>query len=134
MVASRRLGAQMGVPEDVLQRIDKMHEQNDEFMRVALKNNTPVEIVIERLTAADFDLQLAWGFPMDIKFHTLVKKFLFKKQWYGRKFRCEATGEEFVIPATVYEGQFFDIGSGGIDVGRAGAYSRRIGNIIEVEG
>lgn len=134
MVASRRLGAQRGIPEDVLKQIDQMHVQNEALIRKLLELNAPVDQARELLTYADFDLQLMWGFPMDGNLHTLFKDYMFRREWYGRKFKCMATGEVLTIPADVQEGDYFQVGYGGIDVGRAGAYSRQIGNIIEVEG
>lgn len=132
MTACRILGANRGLTEEALCRIDDMHIQNEELIRQFLKNNTPEHIAVEMLTAADYDLQLMWGFPMDRAFHTLPKQYLFRKAWYGRKFRCNDTGEEFEIPIDVYETAYYGVGNGGIDVGRYRAYHRIIGNVVEV--
>lgn len=133
MVACRRLGALRGIPEETLKEIDKMHEQNEKLIVQMIKTNAPNAQAYELLTAADYDLQIRWGFPQNANFHTLVRNYRFRKQWYNRKFKCLETEEEFVIPIDVRECDYFEVGNGGVDVGREGAYSRLIGNIVEVE-
>lgn len=132
MTANRRLGAQMGIPEDVLQAIDRMHDANEKFICQALRLKSNPAQVHELLTMADFDLQVMWGFPMDRSFHTLVKDYEFRRKWYGRKFKCLETGEVFTIPITVRETDFYVVGNGGIDVGRYSSYYRIAGNVTEV--
>lgn len=56
----------------------------------------------------------------------------FRKQWVGRKYKCLDTGEEFTIPSTVRQRDFFSFGNCFVDVGRLNAYARYGGNIKEI--
>lgn len=56
----------------------------------------------------------------------------FRSKWAGRKFKCEETEEEFVIPENVERRQFFKVGNGFVDVGD-GYYCRFGGKIEEVK-
>lgn len=132
MTASRALGVQRGIPEDKLLLIDELHSQIESFIVWALEAGYGNELVKPILRGSDFLLQDLWQFSRDEQFHTYYKQFLFRKQWYGRKFRCEETGEEFTMPHNVRERQCYTVGNGFIDVGRLDCYSRTIGKIEEV--
>lgn len=80
----------------------------------------------------EYILQDLWGFSQDAKEHKWKHRYKFKCQWAGRKFRCTHTGEEFTIPNSVEERDYFSFGKSAIDVGRLGSYSRIIGDVVEI--
>jgi len=131
MTANRYLAAQRGIDEATCLVIDQMHEDIDAFIRDAIDNNADEQHVRQYLTTHDFCLQHFWKFPQDEKFHTLYKKYLFKKHWYGKKYKCTKTGETFTIPFEVSECGLYHVGEGYVDVGRLGFYCR-FSNVVEV--
>lgn len=134
MTACRKLGAQRGVSEAILQEIDTLHILIDNLMLSAIKENVPAEHIKDILTEADFMLQNLWGFPQDKKFHTYYKNYQFKSQWCGRKFQCKMSGEVFEIPFDVKERYFYEVSEfAAIDVGVLNEYHRFIGEIGEVK-
>lgn len=72
----------------------------------------------------EYLLQTLWGFPEDSDYHTWKHRYKFKSQWAGRTFRCNTTGEEFIIPNSVEERDFYSFGEAFVDVGRLDSYSR----------
>ena len=72
----------------------------------------------------EYLLQRLWGFPQDSDYHTWKHRYKFKSQWAGRTFRCNTTGEEFTIPNSVEERDFYSFGEAFVDVGRLDCYSR----------
>lgn len=132
MTACRALGASRSLPEVVLEEIDMLHTEIEIYMVWALMQRIEETAVQVTLRDADFRLQDLWGFPRDERFHTYFKKFRFRKAWYGRRFRCKETGDEFTMPIDVQEARCYSVGGGFVDVGRLDCYSRRVGNIEEV--
>lgn len=43
---------------------------------------------------------------------------MFRMYWGGRQFKCNDTGEVFTIPEDCYEGDFYKVGNGCVDLGR----------------
>lgn len=80
----------------------------------------------------EYLLQDLWGFPQDSDHHTWKHRYKFKSQWAGRTFRCNTTGEEYTIPNSVEERDFYSFGKAFVDVGRLDGYSR-FSNCTEVE-
>lgn len=132
MTASRSLGALRGLSEETLKEIDRLHEKIDNFTVEAIKSDYNPDYVQGYLQELEYTLQELWKFDRVDKYHTYYKKYLFRKSWYGRKFKCLDTGAEVVLGLDVYECQFIPVGEGAIDLGRYGAYSRVIGNVKEV--
>lgn len=132
MTASRTLAQLRGVDEATFLEIDKIHESTDNYIKEAIDNNYWEDVVKVALQDTDFLLQELWGFEEDKSKHTLFKKYLFKKQWYGKKYKCVKTGEEFTIPFDVKECDFYQVGEGFVDVGRLDSYSRFSG-VTEVK-
>lgn len=132
MTACRKLAASRGVDERTCKEIDTLHLIIEDYILLAIKNSLLDDTVHTCLKELDFMLQQLWDFPEDEKFHTLYKKYLFKKHWVGRKYRCNKTGEEFTIPFDIYERDFFHVGEGFIDLGRLNCYSR-FGGVTEVK-
>ena len=124
MTANRVLAQMQGISEDACEDIDELHEEIDKLIYVAITHEDDESWVHSVLTEYDNQLQKLWGWPQDESKHTLYKKYLFKKQWYGRTFKCNETGETFIIPFDVYETAFYQIGDGFVDVGRWDFYCR----------
>ena len=80
----------------------------------------------------EYLLQDLWGFPRDVKEHKWKHRYKFKSQWAGRTFRCNTTGDEFTIPNSVEERDFYSFGEAFVDVGRLDCYAR-FSNCKEVE-
>lgn len=132
MTASRMLGAARGIPEEDLLKIDHLHEVIENYIRKALEEDYWQDVVIVCLQDLEYELQYLWGFHQDKEFHTYWKQYLFRKAWYGRKFRCLSTGVEFTMPVDVRQGECYAVGEGFIDVGWHEAYYRIVGSIAEV--
>lgn len=124
MTANRILAELRGINEATCLEIDQMHEQIDACMHAALDDGDVDEWSEWVLNEYDYKLQALWGFQQDERFHTLYKKYLFKKQWYNRTFQCNETGETFTIPFEVQETDCYYWGKAMLDVGRLNAYSR----------
>ena len=90
------------------------------------------EYVYEAVEQFEYMLQDLWGFPQDSGYHTWKHRYKFKSQWAGRTFQCNTTGEEFTIPNSVGERDFYSFGKAFVDVGRLDCYSR-FSNCKEVE-
>lgn len=133
MTASRGLAAQRGISEETCKQIDYVHECIDEFINTALLISWPDDFVKDCLAIYEEELQRLWNFPVDLdpRFHTYFDKYLFKKQWYNRSFRCNSTGQEFRVPMSVQECQFFQWGQAYLDTGRLNSYSR-MSNCTEI--
>lgn len=124
MTANRVLAAQRGISEEVCKKIDQLHEDIDTYIARAIKENIPECLVEVYLKDMEFLLQELWGFPEDDRYHTYFKKYRFRKQWAGKKYRCNTTGIVLTIPNEVGEGEFFGFGQAFVDVGRLNSYSR----------
>jgi len=125
MTANRTLAKMQGISEDTCKEIDELHVIIDDAIKDLIDTNHNLEQAKLYLTEYDNELQSLWGWPQDESKHTLYKKYLFKKQWYGRTFKCNETGETFTIPFDVYEADCYFFGEGAmIDVGRHNAYCR----------
>lgn len=90
------------------------------------------EDLYKAIEQIEYLLQDLWGFPQDCGYHTWKHRYKFKSQWAGRTFRCNTTGEEFTIPNSVGERDFYSFGKAFVDVGRLDSYSR-FSNCTEVE-
>lgn len=132
MTANRTLGKQRGISEAALFRIDKKHIELEECMLAGLSSRLKESEVLQTIERIEFELQALWGFAPVRAMHTHAKKYLFRKQWAGREFKCEETGATLTIPNDVAECQMFTVGSGAVDLGRLNCYSRSIGNISEI--
>ena len=124
MTASRALAAQRGISEEVCKKIDQLHEDIDDYITRAIKEDISECLVEVYLKDMEFLLQELWGFPEDDRYHTYFKKYRFRKQWAGKKYRCNTTGQEFAVPFNVSECAFFQWGEAFVDVGRLNAYAR----------
>lgn len=132
MTANRDLARLRGISEETCQYIDEVHRGLNNLLALWAGESweEPRHKLIE---STEFMLQELWGFEQDSAYHTWTKRYKFKTEWAGRVFRCTTTGECFTIPASVEERDFYQIGEGGVDVGRLNFYSRFIGNIEEIE-
>ena len=131
MTASRTIAAQRGIPEATCLEIDKLHEDIDEYIEWAIKEKVSECLVEVYLKDLEFLLQELWEFPEDDRFHTYFKKYLFKKQWYSRSFKCNTTGQVFTVPMSVKECDFYQWAEAYLDVGRLNLYSR-MSNCTEI--
>lgn len=68
----------------------------------------------------------------NVEVEHLTNEALFRREWAGRVFMCPKTGEQFIIPQEVREGDYFTIGECFLDVGRLHAYHRRSPQLIEL--
>lgn len=132
MAANRILAKHQGLPESDVSLIDCIHDVLKNFILHAVLNKYPEDYVLHTLKEHEFTLQDLWKFERDESKHYYHKIYLFKKQWYGRVFRCKDTGTTFTIPISVIERDFFSIGEGYIDVGVWEGYYRVGGNIEEL--
>lgn len=131
MTANRLLAKQRGLTEEAIQQIDYLHDKIAELTAAWIKDTFRPSRKDE-IHEMEFLLQQAWGFPQDRGYHTYANEYKFKCEWIGRTFRCNETGEEFTIPDTVKERDYFVVGNGAVDVGRLDSYSRVIGSVVEV--
>lgn len=136
MTANTKLAKERGV-EGNIPLINQLHKTIREVTESAILNeidNTVMEHVFEEL---EYLLQSLWDFPQNNSYHRYYKEFLFKKLWWGRTFKCQQSGTEFVVPYEVFEGAFYSVGNRFIDVGRMSTegeclYCRIGGDVIEV--
>lgn len=133
MTANRELAKQRGLSEDDIDCIDVLHEMVDYVMKMGVDGNYTDEFVKDYLEKIEYELQSCWKFEPNEAYHTYYKKYLVKKHWANRKFKCTETGEVLTIPWEVKETDCFYFGKCMIDVGRAGFYSRASGDFLEIE-
>lgn len=125
MTANRTLAAQRGISEDVCKKIDQLHEDINEYITRAIKENISECLVEVYLKDLEFLLQELWGFPEDDRYHNYFKMYQFKKEWCGKRYQCKTTGEILTIPYSVKECDFFSFGENCfVDVGRLNSYCR----------
>lgn len=132
MSANRELAELRGISEHNIQEIDRIHTLIDKFMSVWVYQPFS-NARKEEIHDMEYLLQQCWGFPQDCGYHRYANDYEFQSKWVGRVFQCEDTGEKVTIPYGVKECNYFKVGDGAVDVGRLDAYSRIIGNVIEVK-
>lgn len=133
MTACLALAAERGLREEEIREINFIHSDVEVITARGLSGELSEEAAIEMLTDSDYQLQELWGFSKDANFHTYAKSFLFKRQWVGRTFKCLVTGETLTLQkGMVHERAFIPIGGCYLDLGRLDAYSRIVGDIVEV--
>lgn len=126
-----RLARERGLGEGGIEAIKATHEVLNEMLSSGQVGSFSHDMY-DNIEACEYLLQDLWGFPKDPAFHTWKHRYNFKCQWAGRKFRCTRTGEEFIIPNSVEERDYFSFGDSAIDVGRIGCYCRIIGDVVEI--
>lgn len=126
-----QLAKARGLSDEEIEKIDYLHWVLD----LCLERGCLLgydEDLYKAIEQFEYILQDLWGFPQDPAFHTWKHRYKFKCQWAGRKFRCISTGEEFTIPNSVEERDYFSFGESTIDVGRLDSYYRFNGNAVEI--
>lgn len=112
-----------GLSDETIEWIKYLHEKMESYLEDGCLNGYS-ESLYTTIEKTEYVLQCLWGFPQDPDKHTWKHLYRFKCQWAGRTFRCAITGEEFTIPNSVEEGDFFSFGKAFVDVGRLDYYCR----------
>lgn len=126
-----RLAKERGLSDKEIEQIEYLHGKLELCLEYACVSGYD-EDLYKDVEYIEYLLQDLWGFPQDAEKHQWKHRYKFKSQWAGRTFRCNITGEEFTIPNSVEEGDYFSFGKSSIDVGRLGSYSRVIGKVVEI--
>lgn len=124
MTANRALAAQRDISEETCKLIDELHEEVDKLIPLLIESESDEESARDILNLMDGTVQKLWGFEEDPRYFTYFKKYQFNKEWAGRSFKCNTTGQIFTVPTSVAECQFFQWGEAFLDTGRLNAYSR----------
>jgi hypothetical protein len=124
MTANRQLAEALGLSEEAINEIDRIHPLIDKFTRAWVEEPFS-QGRKDEIHSLEYLLQRLWGFSEDCGYHRYADEYEFKCQWVGKKYRCTNTGEEFTIPYEVKERDCYFFGDGAmIDVGRLHCYAR----------
>lgn len=136
MTVNIQLASERGV-EGNIPLISELHKTIRNITETAILNDIDDGVMENVFEELEYLLQCLWEFPQNNSYHKYYREYLFKKLWWGRKFQCQDSGVEVVIPFHVQECDFFSVGNGFVDVGRMDnegncLYCRIGGNVIEI--
>lgn len=131
-MTNKELALQRGLSQGSIDAIEVIHEKLYKWLALASVEDFD-QYVYDKIEAYEYEAQRLWGFPQSGRYHTRKYLYEFRCDWVGRVFKCLDTGETFTIPPNVHETDFFPVGKGAIDVGRLKAYSRVVGNVVEIK-
>ena len=129
---NKELALERGLSQYEIEAIEVIHEKLYKWLALASVEDFN-QYVYDKIEAYEYEAQGLWGFPQSGRYHTWKCLYEFRCDWVGRVFKCLDTGETFTIPNDVQERGYFQVGNGAIDCGRLKAYSRVIGNIVEIK-
>lgn len=135
MVACSKLIAERNIPEEDVQRINRIHESL-ELLFDTYTLDCDFKSTKALVQQANEALQKLWKFPVDPRYDSWtqqLQKKHFCLQWVGRKFKCKDTGMTAVITQEeAQEHNLVGVGKGFIDLGVVNGYHRIVGNIEEL--
>ena len=118
-----QLAKARGLSDEEIEQIEYLHGRLELYLEEGCLHGYD-EDLYANIEEKEYLLQTLWGFPPDHDYHTWKHRYKFKSQWVGRTFQCNTTGEEFTIPNSVEERDFYSFGKAFVDVGRLDCYSR----------
>lgn len=126
MACNLKMAKMLGLSDNTIDNINKLHSQLDSILETAHYENTEEanENALILIECTETKLQILWGFTEDKSKHTWGYLYKFKCKWVGRVFECNTTEELFTIPCDVKERYFYTIGDGFLDVGMLDGYCR----------
>jgi hypothetical protein len=135
MTANRQLAAQRAISQENIEAIDALHAMLEKLIA-----SYTLEILYEEardlVHSANMTLSNLWGFTYDSAYDTWTPRFEQRHMelvWVGRTFKCQETGAVRTIEAKdVGVCRLWGCGKGCIDFGRPMAYSRIIGDLVEI--
>lgn len=135
MTANRQLAIERNISQENIEAIDALHEMLEKLIS-SYTLEIPYEEARDLVRSANMTLSNLWGFTYDERYDQWTPRFEQRRMelvWVGRTFRCEETGTVRTIEAKdVGVCHLWDCGNGCVDFGRPNAYSRIIGNLVEV--
>lgn len=138
MAVNMALARQRGISQESIEKINELHEDLEYLIRsYKLSDYLGYSELRQHIHELEFMLQGLWEFPLDARYHTWVSRLAQKHmqlEWEGRTFRCVKTNQQATIErGDVYECGTWCVGECMIDFGRAGAYSRIVGELEEIK-
>lgn len=128
MKVNRTFAERSGMTTEMMQQADSVYAIISDALN-GMYEEVHTEKIIE---SCEYVLQALFGSPLDNTKHRYTREYKFKKQWVGRKYCCNTTGEVFTIPDGVYETAFYSFGNAFVDVGRLNFYAR-FSNCTEIK-
>ena len=135
MSANLELAKQRGISQENIEAINSLHELLERLIS-CYTLDADCQEARDLVRSANKTLSDLWGFTYDERFDQWTPRFEKRHMelvWTGRTFRCEDTGTVRTIEAKdVGVCRLWGCGNGCIDFGRPMAYSRIVGNIVEI--
>lgn len=138
MAVNMVLANRLGISQENIEKINAIHEDIATLVdSYEIESPEIYTSTRQQITRFEFMLQELWGFRQNASYHTHVQRLADKHlqlEWVGRVFQCVKTRKVKTIEkADVYECGTWCVGECMIDFGRAGAYSRIVGEIEEIK-
>lgn len=135
MTCNRDLAKARNISQENIEAIDALHEMLEKLI-ASYTLEIPYEEARNLVCSANMMLSNLWGFTYDSAYDTWTPRFEqrhMELMWVGRTFKCQDTGTVRTIEAKdVGICRLWGCGNGMIDFGRPNAYSRTIGDLVEI--
>lgn len=129
------LAKQRNISQENIEAINSLHELLEKLISSYTLEVDYTE-AHDLVRSTNLTLSSLWNFTYDERFDQWTPRFEQRHMelvWSGRTFRCEDTGTVRTIEAKdVGVCRLWGCGNGCIDFGRPMAYSRIVGNIVEI--
>ena len=135
MTCNRDLAKSRNISQENIEVIDALHGMLEKLI-ASYTLEIPYEEARDLVRSANMTLSNLWGFAYDSAYDTWTPRFEqrhIELAWVGRTFKCQDTGAVRTIEAKdVGVCRLWACGNGMIDFGRPMAYSRTIGDLVEI--
>lgn len=129
------LAKQRNISQENIEAINALHELLERLIS-SYTLDVHYQEARDLVRSANMTLSNLWNFTYDERFDQWTPRFeqrWMELTWLGKTYECQDTGQRRTIQKEeVYQGNFIRIGNCYLDLGRAGAYHRVIGNLVEV--
>jgi len=135
MSANLELAKQRGISQENIEAINSLHKLLEKLIS-SYTLEVDYQEARDLVRSANTTLSSLWGFTYDERFDQWTPRFerrWMELMWLGKTYECQDTGQRKTIQKEeVYGGNFLRIGNCYLDLGRAGAYHRVLGNLKEI--
>lgn len=135
MTANKDLAKARNISQENIEAIDVLHTMIEKLI-ASYTLEIPYEEARDLVRSVNMTISNLWGFTYDSACDTWTARFEQRHMelvWAGRTFKCQDTGTVRTIEAKdVGVCRLWGCGNGMIDFGRPMAYSRTIGDLVEI--
>ena len=135
MTCNLELAKARNISQENIKAIDALHEMLEKLI-ASYTLEIPYEEARDLVRSANMTLSNLWGFTYDERYDQWTPRFEQRHMelvWVGRTFKCQDTGTVRTIEAKdIGVCRLWGCGNGVVDFGRPMAYSRTIGDLVEI--